>query len=146
LQHLFEAGAVEEVLPREERVPNHPVIALAKKRIAELSTRRETVLEAIRSTEAQQAEIIQPHQIETILEGIPDLRPTLETAAPEELTEILAAFDITVTYSKPEQTLQLAATLDPERLATPKTGRPPQGRSGESSIAGAGFEPATFGL
>lgn len=75
---------------------HHPVIALVKKRIAELSARRETVLDAMHSTEAQHAEISQPHQIETLLAAIPDLRPTLKAADLEELTEILAAFDITV--------------------------------------------------
>jgi site-specific DNA recombinase len=130
----------------EHEDPDHPVIALAKQRIAELSARRETVRDAIRTAEAQQTEVTQPHEIEAMLERIPDLRPTLKTADPEELTEILATFDITATYSKPDRFLDLAATLDPELVAGLKAPRPPGERSGKSSIAGAGFEPATFGL
>jgi DNA invertase Pin-like site-specific DNA recombinase len=124
----------------EHEDPDHPVIALAKQRIAELSARRETVRDAIRTTEAQQTEVTQPHEIEAMLERIPDLRPTLKRADPEELSEILATFDITATYSKHERFLDLAATLDPELIASLNKNRPPQGRSGKSSIAGAGLK------
>jgi hypothetical protein len=35
-----------------------------------------------------------------MLDLVPDLRPALETADPEELAEILDAFDIIITYGK----------------------------------------------
>jgi hypothetical protein len=81
-----------------------------------------------------------------MLDAIPDQRPTLRAAAPEELSEIFEAFDVNGAYDKPNRTLTLAATVahtaarhlpqnDESRLAR-----------GGFRIAGAGFEPATFGL
>jgi site-specific DNA recombinase len=94
--------------------PHHPVIALAKQRIDELSIQRETVREAIRAVEAKQTAVRSTDEIENALQHIPDLRPTLKTADPEELAEILETFDITITYDKANQTLLLSAVLTPE--------------------------------
>jgi len=49
-----------------------------------------------------------------MLDAIPDLRPTLRTAAPDELAELFAAFDVTAVYDKPNQTLELRVTVTPE--------------------------------
>jgi hypothetical protein len=78
----------------------------------------------------------------------PDLRPALKAASEEELVEIFRAFDLTITYDKPEQRLHLAATITPELLPVlcPNESDRPEGRSQINDIAGAGFEPATFGL
>ena len=109
--------------------PHHPVIALAKQRIDELSIQRETVREAVRAAEAKQTAARSTEEIETALESVPDLRPALKTAGPEELAEILETFDITATYDKPSQTLLLSAGLTPEgpvileRSTTHKGGR-----------------------
>ncbi len=118
--------------------PHHPVIALAKQRIIELSTRRKVIEDTIRATEAQQAQTLQTHEIEAALDAIPDLRDTLKSATADELAEILETFDVTATYDKPNRTLELAATLNAPR--------PPNGGRGNLQVAGAGFEPATFGL
>ncbi len=84
---------------------------------------------------------------------MPDLRPALNAASDEELVEIFRAFDLTITYDKHEQRLHLAATITPELLPVlcPNESDRPEGRSQINDIktlhiAGAGFEPATFGL
>jgi hypothetical protein len=80
---------------------------------------------------------------------VPDLRPALKSACDEELADILDRFHVEAVYDKANRTLELAATVTPELMPEPERNRPPSGRSGNSScisIAGAGFEPATFGL
>ena len=118
--------------------PGHPVVALAKERITELSTRRKTIEDTIRTSEARRAQTLQTHEIEAALEAIPDLRDTLKSATADELAETLETFEITATYDKPSRALKLAATLNAHR--------PPIGGRGILEVAGAGFEPATFGL
>jgi hypothetical protein len=62
----------------------------------------------------------------------------------EELAEIYKAFDVRITYDKNRQVLDFAATITSELV--PNENDRPEGRSQVSDIAGAGFEPATFGL
>jgi hypothetical protein len=69
---------------------------------------------------------------------------TFEKAADEELVEIFKAFDARITYDKNRQALDFAATITSELM--PNENDRPEGRSRVSDIAGAGFEPATFGL
>jgi len=83
-----------------------------------------------------------------MLDAVPDLRPALNAASEEELVEIVRAFDLTITYDEHEQRLYLAAASTPELLPVlcPNESDRPKGRSQINDIAGAGFEPATFGL
>ena len=119
-----ELGVIDQSLYRqtlrleEHEDPNHPVIALAKERITELSTRRKTIEDTIQATETQLTKALQVHEIEATLDAVPDLRDTLKSPTADALTEILDAFDVTATYDKPNRTLALAATLRPE-LKTP---------------------------
>jgi hypothetical protein len=91
--------------------PQHPVVALAKERIVELSTRRKAIEDAIRVTAGRQVQALNAHEIEAALNAVPDLRDTLRSATVDELSEILDAFDVTATYDKPNRALKLAATL-----------------------------------
>lgn len=68
------------------------------------------------------------------LDAIPDLGKTLENASEDELTELLDAFDVSVSYDKPARRLELSAVIAPN--LDPKTAG---GRSGDSFIAGAGL-------
>ena len=77
---------------------------------------------------------------------IPDVREALAQADGEELIELLDAFDVAVSYDKPGSTLELSALLANDFVSSPDAKRPPERRSQNSSIAGAGFEPATFRL
>jgi site-specific DNA recombinase len=61
--------------------PGHPVVALATKRIEELSARRTAIDETIRTLDAQRPDGTRPDEIQAMLDAIPDLRPTLRAAA-----------------------------------------------------------------
>jgi hypothetical protein len=114
---------------------------LATRRIEDLSARRASVEEAIRDLEVRR-----PDEIEAMLAAVPDLRPSLKTAGPEDLADLLEAFDVTAVYNKTGRTLELGATVMPELVPDNEKPRRSRAPSGISSIAGAGFEPATFGL
>jgi site-specific DNA recombinase len=126
--------------------PRHPVVAAAKLRIEELAVRRATVDEAIEQLGSARPVGARPDEIEAMLDAVPDLRPALASADPEKQADIFERFDVMAVYDKPKRRLQLAATVAAELAPTPETPPPPRGRWGISSIAGAGFEPATFGL
>jgi hypothetical protein len=82
-----------------------------------------------------------------MLDAIPDLRPALHDAEPHELADIYKAFQINAIYDKPNRTLELSAIIRPDLLTKDETpASETTDRSGYSYIAGAGFEPATFGL
>lgn len=119
--------------------PDHPVVALAKERISELTARRPAIENAILVAEATRPDTATPAEIEAMLDSVPDLRPALTTATPDELAEIVDAFDITVAYDKPNRTLALSASVTPDTAEALNANRPPHGRSGISSIAGERF-------
>jgi hypothetical protein len=96
--------------------PSHPVIAAASERIVELSTRKSAVADALDALRAKRPAGHHPDEIVAMLDTVPDLRPALNAASDEELVEIFRAFDLTITYDKPEQRLHLAATITPELL------------------------------
>ncbi len=124
--------------------PGHPVIALAKRRIVELTAQRDQLERELTALEAQRPADVHPDAIEALLTSIPDLRDALTDYDERELAQLFDDFDVEVTYNKHKRTLQLAATLALE--PAPQTARPPHRRSHTSDIAGAGFEPATSGL
>ena len=128
--------------------PTHPVVALAEERIVELSTRKAAVTDAIEALNEQRPAGHRPDEILAMLDAMPDLRETIKNASDSELGEIFRAFDVSVVYDKTRQELHLAATVAPELL--PELPENERDRSEERSrvagVAGAGFEPATFGL
>jgi hypothetical protein len=131
----------------EHEDPDHPVVAMATRRIEELSARRSAITVSISDVESQRPSGAGPDEIEAMLDAVPDLRPALATASPQELVNLFDAFDVTADYDKANQRLRLAATVMPELIPVEeRKPRPPRERSGNSDIAGAGFEPATFGL
>jgi site-specific DNA recombinase len=128
----------------EHENPNHPIVALASERIVELSTRKAAVTDAIQRLKTERPAGHNPDEIVAMLDAVPDLRPTIEKATDEELAEIFKAFDVRIIYDKNRQALDFAATITSELM--PNENDRPEGRSRVSDIAGAGFEPATFGL
>ncbi len=84
-----------------------------------------------------------------MLDAVPDLRPSLKAAGEKELSDLLDAFDVAAIYDKANRTLELAAhdhaRTRPRRRKDPAAQRA-VGEFWPDSIAGAGFEPATFGL
>jgi site-specific DNA recombinase len=130
----------------EHEDPEHPIVKLATQRIEELSGQADAIAAEIAGLDATRPEEPRPEEIEALLAEVPDLREALAQADGEELIELLDAFDVAVSYDKPSRTLELSALLANDFVSSPDAKRPPGGRSQNSSIAGAGFEPATFGL
>ena len=126
--------------------PEHPVVRLAIQRIEELSGKSKAIAAEIAGLEATRPEAPRREEIEAILADVPDLRELLAEAEGKDLVELLEAFDIQLIYDKPNKTLEVSALLSSDLVSTPDGKRPPGRRSRDSSIAGAGFEPATFGL
>jgi hypothetical protein len=146
LQDIDRALYRQTLRLEEHDDPRHPVVALATRRIEELSARRASVEETIRNLEVRRPDGARPDEIEAMLAAVPDLRPSLKAAGPEELADLLEAFDVTAVYDKSGGTLELGATVMPELVPDNEKPRRSRAPSGISSIAGAGFEPATFGL
>ena len=80
-----------------------------------------------------------------MLDAVPDMRQALKDADPDELIEIFEAFDVNATFKKDTRQLVLTATVAPQLIGGEATAAAVP-RSQDSDIAGAGFEPATFGL
>ena len=117
--------------------PAHPVVALAKQRIVELTARRDQLERELASLEAQPPSDVHPDAVEAMLATVPDLRDALFDYDAPELAQLFEDFEVEVTYDKHERTLQLAATLALD--TPPETARPPRRRSHNCDIAGAGF-------
>jgi hypothetical protein len=75
-----------------------------------------------------------------MLAAVPELGPTLRTAAPEELADIFDAFNVKVVYDKANRKLALAATLTDE-LVWPENEKSPTatGPVGEFVHSGGGI-------
>jgi site-specific DNA recombinase len=126
--------------------PEHPVVKLAKERIEELSAQGESVAQALAELESQRPEGPSAEQIEAMLADVPDLSEALVAAEGEELAELLDAFDVAISYDKPRRKLELSASITSDFLSESEATAATEDRSQGSYIAGAGFEPATFGL
>jgi hypothetical protein len=122
----------------EHEDPTHPVVALAKQRIVELTAERERAEQELAGLEARPPSDFQPNAVEAALAAVPDLSDALADYEPAELAQLFEDFDIEVEYDKHQRMLRIAATLqlDP----APETARPPRRRSHKCDIAGAGFE------
>jgi site-specific DNA recombinase len=138
-QALYRQGLRME----EHDDPHHPIIELAKRRIDELSTQRETIRKAIRATEAKQTDALELTEIEATLDRIPDLRAALNKATPEEIAEILEAFDITATYDKAGNGFLFSAVLTSKTSTSLNNTDRPQGAVGEIFHSGGGIETPT---
>ncbi len=119
--------------------PNHPVVAAAKDRIEELSARRTSIDDAIRSLETNRPDGTRPDEIEAMLATVPDLSPTLRTATPEDLADLFDAFNVKVTFDKANQKLTLAATLTGELVFENEKTPTAKGPVGEFVHSGGGI-------
>jgi site-specific DNA recombinase len=146
LTTLDRALRIQTLRLEEHEDPNHPIVKLASERIMELSTRKAAITDTLAALDATRPETPDAEIILAALDAIPDLRPTLATASEAELAEILRAFDVEIVYDKNKQTLSIAATITPELTAPGPTDDRTRTPSWHNDIAGAGFEPATFGL
>jgi hypothetical protein len=72
-----------------------------------------------------------------MLDAVPDLREELRKATPQELADIIDAFDVTATYDTQEHTLHLAAPVPAELVSETERPPTPQKASGVPFTAGA---------
>jgi hypothetical protein len=79
-----------------------------------LSTQKAAIADALA---AKRPADHHPDEIVAMLDAVPDLRPTIETATEEELAEIFRTFDVRITYDKSRQALNFAATITSEHAA-----------------------------
>jgi site-specific DNA recombinase len=145
LRDIERSLRVQALRLEEHEDPAHPVVMLATERVEELSVRKSSVTAAIEALKAKRPAGHHPDEITAMLDTVPDLRKALKAADDQELADIFAAFDVTVSYDKASQKLDIAATITPELLPQNDPDRS-QERSRVLEVAGAGFEPATFGL
>ena len=108
----------------EHEDPTHPVVALATERIEELSTRKSAATDAIKNLQVERPAGHDPDEVAAMLDAIPDLREALTDASATQLAEIFSAFDVTITYDKENERLNLAATITPELIPDNKNNRP----------------------
>lgn len=87
-------------------------------RVLELSARRTAVANAFDALKAKRPAGHDPEEIEAMLDAVPGLRPAIEAATGEELAANFRALDVTITYDKAAQTLDLSATIGSELLGT----------------------------
>jgi site-specific DNA recombinase len=143
----IEDGLRRQTLRLEEHDdPEHPVVKLATARIEELSAQTQAIDLALTDLDRQQPEGPSPEQIKAMFADLPDLSDALATAEGDELIELLDAFDVTISYDKAGAALELTASVSADLFGEPETTAATGGESQGLYIAGAGFEPATFGL
>ena len=80
-----------------------------------------------------------------MLDAVPDLSPTLRTAAPEELADIFDAFNVKVIYDKANRKLTLAATLTGELVSENEKTPTAKGPVGEFVHSGRDSNPRPSG-
>ncbi len=118
--------------------PEHPVVAVATRRIEELTRRLDAIGDAIATVRAQRPEGMHPDEIASMLEAVPDLRQAMREADDAELVEIFDAFDVTATYIKEGGRLEVAATVAPQ-LLDGEAEAALEGRSQERGHSGGGI-------
>ena len=89
-------------------------------------------------------------ELEALFDAIPDLRGFTQACSPGSLRELCEAFELEAVYDKEREEVRLTVVLSAKAAAIAGLlGEEPQRKdhlSGVCSIAGAGFEPAAFGL
>jgi hypothetical protein len=128
---------------------DHPIVAAARQRIADLTSQRTAPGDALSDQEGRHVpQQLAPQTIDVaaVLSRIPDLRAALGTYSDEELADLSDAFDVIVRVAKERSEVEVYFALADDLSERLRRERPPEGGRTNGDIAGAGFEPATFGL
>jgi hypothetical protein len=132
--------------------PAHPVARAAARRIEDLAAERAEIEARLPDLPQTTGDREPPKrdELEALLTAVPDLRGFTQVCSPEALRELCEAFELEAVYEKEREEVRLTVVLSAKAAAIaglleeePKRKDP---LSGVCSIAGAGFEPATFGL
>ena len=117
-------------------------------RIAELRAHKEQAEEQLRDQPPDPAEQ-EPTELLANLERLPDLSQALRDAPPALKRQIFDAFELRILYDKINRRIEISATVSDAVARTLQNANDlPQEVANvtQTDIAGAGFEPATFGL
>ena len=138
----------QQVLAIEEGIPP----AIVKERIAELEEQKEAAQEALAELGPEDIEVEDDYLAER-LARLPDLSRQLRDAPVEVKRQIFEAFELRIELrielDKPNLRLEISATVTEavaEAFEDPNALQTEGFRVTGPTIAGAGFEPATFGL
>ena len=118
--------------------------ALVAQRIQELRTEQEITQALLTGIKAQTPDRIDLDQAREILDALPDLRGALKAADPQLRRQVYDAFHFTVDVDRNAHTLVMRATVSSAVAAA--GGDDLEALVANAEVAGAGFEPATFGL
>ena len=121
---------------------------LVTERISELREQKKALEQALTELGAEREEA-EAEDLSAQLARVPDLTKALREAPPEVQHQVFQAFELEILYDKAGRTIEISATVSEavanafeKQRALPKEGSLVVVRD----IAGAGFEPATFGL
>ena len=117
--------------------------AIVGDRLAALSEKRGQVQDLLDALEADSTGRADVADSEAVLEGLPDLSGALATARPELRKQVFDAFRLRVEIDKNSGEVKLKATVS---SAFGEAKGLDDLSVTNKAIAGAGFEPATFGL
>ncbi len=121
---------------------------LVSERIGELRAQKEALEDALADLGGERGEA-EDEELERRLAAVPDLSESLRRASPQIKRQVFEAFDLQIAVDKTEGRVEISATVS-EEVAKALNTKDPLAREGLAvvprDIAGAGFEPATFGL
>jgi hypothetical protein len=121
---------------------------LVGQRIAELRAEKECAEAALRDIAPETAEVDQDGLTEA-LKRIPDLGQALQDAPPKLKRQVFEAFCLEIRFDKVERRIEISATVSEAVAKAFENAKDLQKEVPcvtTNDIAGAGFEPATFGL
>ncbi|HXV05730.1 MAG TPA: recombinase family protein [Solirubrobacterales bacterium] len=121
---------------------------LVTQRIAELRVDKEALAEALLEVGAGREEG-EDEELALQLARVPDLTRSLAQASPEVQRQVFQAFDLQIAYDKVGRRIEISATVSQaiaDAFENTKALQMEGSQVVPRDIAGAGFEPATFGL
>ena len=123
--------------------------ALVSKRIAQLEQEKEKAQEDLRGLAPSASNQGSPEDLEAALGRLPDLAQALRDAPPALKRQVFEAFELRILYDKVDRRIEVSATITETVAKTLENAKdlPEEALAvAPTDIAGAGFEPATFGL
>jgi site-specific DNA recombinase len=122
---------------------------LVSKRIEKLRRAKEAVEIELRALFPASVDSGASEDPSALLAGLPDLGDALRHAPKELKRQVFEAFCLQITYDKPNRRIEISATITEAIADALENARDLPGEVSsvaQRDIAGAGFEPATFGL
>jgi hypothetical protein len=97
--------------------PDHPLAPELERSVEELLATRADLDAQLRELATVVPARDDPAEIEAVLAAIPDLSDAYDSYSPEELAELLAAFDVKIYFNSVQRTLRIDAGLAAESAA-----------------------------